>query len=113
MPGYTVSVAAAAALIGVDLFANEVFARAPQNRAISSIGIAGSAAIGDAEVDLLVDEIRIGNYFNTRTGVAMPNFDDIKQLENLSVPGGAQVRAVVRDAATTNPLNVSITLEDA
>lgn len=113
MPGYTVSTDATSATVGVDLFANQVFARAPQNRAITSVGVAGSAAIGDAEIDLLVDEIRIGNYFNTRTGVAMPNFDDIKQLENLSVPGGAQLRAVVRDAATTNPLNISITVEDA
>ncbi len=112
MPGYTVSIAAASATVGANLFANEVFERAPQNRAITAIGVAGSAAIGDSEIDLMVDEVRIGNYFNTRTGVAMPNFDDMVRLESLLVPGGAQVRAIVRDAATTNPLNITTQIED-
>jgi len=113
MPGYTASVAAATALIGVDLFSGEVWSRAPQNRVITNIGVTGSAAITDFEGDLMVDEIRIGNYFNTTAGVSQPKFDDKIPLENLQVPGGAQLRFVVRDAATTSPVNIALVLEDA
>jgi len=112
MPGYTVKVAYGTAIIGYDMFSNQVFARAPQNRAISAFGMTGSAAIGDAEIELMVDEVRIGNYFNTTGGATMPNFDDMVRLENLVIPGGAQIRAVVRDAAATNSLNITVSIED-
>jgi len=61
----------------------------------------------------MIDEIRIGNYFNTTGGVVQPKFDDRIPLENLQVPAGAQLRFVVRDAAATNPINVQVVVEDA
>jgi len=91
------------------MFEGEVFARSPMDRTIAGIAVKGSAAAADSEVELFVDEVRIGNYFNTGTG--FPNGDDEIDLEDLGVPAGAQLRAVVRDAATTNPLFIRITLE--
>ena len=112
MPSYSVLTAFGDAGIGVDLFAGEVWARTPQNRVITNIGVAGSTAAGDTELDLMVDEVRIGNYFNTTGGIVQPKFDDKIPLENLSVPGGAQLRMVVRDNPPAN-MTVALVVEDA
>ena len=110
MPNYMVSVAAAVAILDADLFTGEVWARAPQNRVLTGIGCRGSAAAGDTEFEVFIDEVRVGNFFNVSTG--FPNNDDLAPLESLGVPAGAQLRAIVRDAATTNPVNVMVALED-
>ncbi len=110
MPSYTVSVAAAVAVVGADLFTGEVWARSPQNRALTGVGVRGSLAAGDTELEIFIDEVRAGDYFNNNTG--FPNNDDVIPLESLGIPAGAQLRAIVRDAAATNPINVMITVED-
>lgn len=111
MPNYTVSIAAAKAVVGADLFDGEVFARAPQDRVVTGLALRGSAAAGDSEVDFYIDEVRVADMFNNNTG--FPNNDDLIPMENLGVPAGAQLRAIVVDAAATNPLNSMIALEDA
>lgn len=112
MPTYQGRIAAATAIVGADLFDGEIWARTPQARALMNFGIVGSAALGDSEVDLLIGEIRIANFFNSRTGVTSPNLDDVVPLGGLLIPGGALLRAIVRDAATTNPLAYIITFRD-
>jgi len=110
-PTYMVSVAAATAVVGYDLFVNQVFARAPNDRIITGVGVKGSAAALDTLVDLYVDETRIaGGLANISTGV--PNNDDIMSMEDLYVPAGAQLRCIITDAPSTNPINVIISLED-
>lgn len=111
MPNYAVSIAAASATVGTDLYDGQVWARAPQDRVVSGLALKGSAAAGDTEVEVYIDEVRIGDFFNTNTG--FPNNDDLLPLEGLFVPGGAQLRAIVRDAPATNPINSMIALEDA
>ena len=111
MPSYTASVTAAVAVLGADVFSGQVWARSPVDRILTGIGMAGSAAIGDSEVEAYIDEVRVGQFFNT--ALAFPNQDEIQDLEDLFVPAGAQLRAIVRDAATTNPLNITVVLEDA
>lgn len=110
MPNYTVSVPAATAVVDADLFTGEVWSRAPQNRVVTGMGLRGSAAAGDSEIELFIDEVRVGNFFNNDLG--FPDNDDLLPLENLAVPAGAQLRAIVRDAPATNPLNGMIALED-
>jgi len=112
MPSYQGRVAAATAIIGFDLFTGQVWSRTPQPRAISSFGLAGSAALGDTEVDIMLGELRIGNFFNSRTGVTSPNFDDVMQLGGLFIPGGSLLRCIVRDAPATNPIAYLINLRD-
>lgn len=109
-PTYLVSVAAATAIVGYDLLQAQVFARSPNDRIITGIGVKGSAAAGDTVVDLYVDETRIGTFSNISTGV--PNNDDLMALEDLFVPAGAQLRCIVTDAPATNPINILISLED-
>lgn len=110
MPSFSVSIAAAVAVVGADLFDAQPWARSPRNRTLDAIGVKGSAAALDAEVDLMIDETRIGNFFNTDTG--FPNFDDMIDLRGAFVPAGALLRCIVRDAPATNPLNARIDLTD-
>jgi len=115
MPTYQGRIAAATAVIGADLFdaaAARVWTRTPQPRAVLGFALVGSAALGDAEVDLMIGELRIANFFNSRTGVTSPNLDDIVKLGGLYVPGGGLIRGIVRDGATTNPLAYLIELRD-
>jgi hypothetical protein len=112
MPTYQGRVAASTAVVGSDLFSGQIWARTPQARALDSFALVGSAVLGDAEVDIMLGELRIANFFNSRTGVTSPNIDDIIRLGGLFVPGGALLRAIVRDAAATNPLAYIIALRD-
>jgi len=112
MPNYFTTTAASAATVGADLFNGEVWARAPQDRILDAFGMAGSAAILDSEVELSIDEVRVGNFTNTALLAPQTN-RDMKSLGFLGVPGGSQLRCTVRDAAATSVLNTSIRIEDA
>jgi len=113
MPSFTVPNTAAVAIVGADLFANQVWARSPRDRVVSKFGMVGSAVGGDMAIDLLIDETRIGEYMNTRGGAGLvPNFDDMSVLEDLLVPAGAQLRCVVTDAAATEIVRTTIVLND-
>jgi hypothetical protein len=103
-------VAAATAALDADLFNGEVWARSPVNRVLTGIGCRGSAAAADFRAEIYIDEVRVGQFINVNTGV--PNNDDIAPLEDLAVPAGAQLRAIVRDAATTNPVHTLVAFED-
>lgn len=112
MATYQIRPTAATAALRADLFSGEVWSRTPQPRTLNEFGMVGSAVIGDTEVDLLIGEIRVGNFFNSTTGVIGPRYDDMIRLGNLMVPAGALLRCIVRDAATTNPLGIAIVLMD-
>lgn len=110
MPSYTAGVAAATAIIGYNLFTNQVWARSPQDRILTGTGLAGSAVIGDTEVELFIDEVRVGQFFNNR--LLLPTQDEIQDLEDLFVPAGAELRSIVRDAPATSIIYHTVTLED-
>lgn len=110
MPNFTVSVAAAVAILNADLLTGERYKRTPQGRTLEGLALTGSAAIGDAEVEIFIDEVRVGSFFNN--ALAFPNNDHLLPLESLFVPGGAELQAIVIDAATTNPLNLMLAMED-
>jgi len=110
VPNFLASVAASTAVLDADLFSDEVWARSPMNRALDGIACKGSAAAGDTEIEVYIDEVRVGSFFNNNTG--FPNVDDLLPLERLGIPAGAQLRAIVRDAAATNPINVMVAIED-
>lgn len=111
MGNYLTSVAAATAVLDYNLLRNQTEERSPVDRLLTGIALKGSAAAGDCEVEVKIDEVRVGSFFNTGTG--FPNMDDLLPLEDLDVPAGAQIQAIVRDAAATNPINLMVALEDA
>lgn len=110
MPNYLTSVAAATAVVGYDLLVNEVHARSPKHRTLNAVALKGSAAAMDTIVEMYIDEVRVGKFGNTGTGV--PNKDDLFMTERNIIPAGAQIRAIVTDAPATNPIQVMLTLED-
>jgi len=111
MPNFTSDVTAAVAIVGADLFTGEVWARTPQDRVLNGIAFTGSAVIGDCEIEVYIDEVRVGSFFNS--ALLTPQVDrDISPLESLGVPGGAQLRAVVVDAAATSIVYTLASLED-
>jgi len=111
MPNFTSDVTAAVAILGADLFTGEVWARTPQDRVLTGVAYTGSAVIGDTEIEVYIDEVRVGSFFNS--ALLTPQIDrDIQPLESLGVPGGAQLRANVVDAAATSLVYALVALED-
>jgi len=112
MPNFTSDNTAAVAIVGADLFAGETWARSPVDRVLNGIAYTGSAVIGDTEIEVFIDEVRVGSFFNS--ALLTPQIDrDIQPLEGLGVPAGAQLRAVVIDAAATSVVFALAALEDA
>lgn len=105
MPSYTVSIAAATAIVGFDMAEGSRWKEQGNDRVLEAIGLCGSAAEGDSEVDILIDETRIGTFFNTK--LLFPDEDDMVAV-NVIVPANSEVTIQVKDAATTNPLNLRV-----
>ncbi len=106
----TISVAAATAtintdLLQVDLYGQRIARQAGANRVITGIGVCGSAAAGDTIVDFFVEDVFYGSYYNSTTGFSSNDY--IFRAEMI-VPAGAQIRCIIRDAPTTNPINVTL-----
>jgi len=112
MPNWTADNTAAVAIVGADLFAGQVWARTPQDRVLMGVAYTGSAVIGDTEIEVSIDEVRVGSFFNS--ALLTPQGDrDIMPLESLGIPGGAQLRAIVIDAAATSVVFAMVAVEDA
>lgn len=110
MPNFTVSVTAAVGVLDADILDGQRFARTPQNRTLEAVAYTGSAVIGDTEIEMFIDEIRVGSFFNSK--LLTPNNDDLISLESLFIPGGSQLQAIIVDAVATSPVFVMLALED-
>ena len=111
MPNFTADVPAATAVVGADLFDGQVWARTPQDRVLNGVAYTGSAVIGDTEIEVYIDEVRVGSFFNS--ALLTPQVDrDVMPLESLGIPGGAQLRALVVDAAATSIVYAMVAAED-
>lgn len=100
---YTASVTAAVAVVGANVVDAERWARSPVHRALTSAAYTGSAVIGDTQVDLYIDEVRVASLFNS--ALLTPQVDrDMVPLGALLVPAGAELQVVVVDAAATSPV---------
>lgn len=103
----TVSVLAATAVLGYDLLANRPdVASSGQRRTIRSLALVGSAAAGDARVDVKVGSRIVATLYNTATG--FPSADASTFPTAYHVPAGSAISVVVTDAPATNPLNLLI-----
>lgn len=104
-----VSVAAATAVLGYDLTTGTLWAVQGNNRVLTGIAVAGSAAAGDAKFDLFIDQVKVGEFYNTTTG--FPTRDHFYNLNNV-VPAGSKISMICTDAAATNPLNIILQWTD-
>lgn len=103
------SVAAATAVVGYDLALNQTWKVAGVDRALSGFAICGSAAALDTLVEILIDNVSIGQFYNTATGACTQ--DHFYLLDNY-VPAGSNITIVVRDAPGTNPINIVVTWDE-
>ena len=108
MPTGQISVAAATAVVGYDLFADEWFQGSPQPRALTGFGLAGSAAALDTLVSLFIGTTKVGEFYNSATGMVLVDAHMIP-LDYLYVPPGEDLHLYVDDAPTTNPINAILT----
>lgn len=100
------STAAATATLGFDLLGSSVHRQSGINRRIVGVGLAGSAAVLDSEINLFVGSQLIGNFFNSSL-LAVTRDVDMFPL-NTPVRAGVEVRAQVVNAPATNPLNLVV-----
>jgi hypothetical protein len=108
----TVSVAAATAVVGYDLAQDEVWRISGRARVIRNIGVTGSAAAGDSEVELLVGSVLVGNYFNLTTGFPTRDHMVGTGRGGVNVPPGEPITIRVQDAPSSNPLNITIDISE-
>lgn len=101
------SVAAATATLGYDLATGTIWQQQSKNRFLTGIAVKGSAAAADTKIDLFIDTVKIGEFYNTNTG--FPNMDDMIPLDGNFAPAGSQIHIYVTDAPGTNPINVILT----
>jgi len=104
------SVAAATAVVGYDLCTGQDVASQGYDRAITGFGLTGSAAAGDTIVDLFIDDVKIGTYTNTLTGVGAPG-DHVQPVEPRAIPSNSKLKVKVVDAPATNPIWVYVETE--
>ena len=100
----TVSIAAATAIIGADLFRDQSWRVSSKPRKLRGCRVAGSTAAGDCALDLFVDQYHIGRFYNLATG--FPTELHNIPLKGNFVPPGATISAIVGIAAVANPINV-------
>ncbi len=104
MATYVAGIAAATAVVGYDLLKDEYWRQSPSNRVLTGLACKGSAAAGDSEIEIFIDQVKVAVMLNT--GAGYPNNDDILPIEALFVPAGAILHAFVTDAPVTNPLYI-------
>lgn len=104
-----VSVAAATAVVGFDLFSDEWFQQLSEDRELTAIGVAGSAAALDSMVELFVGTEKIGEFYNSAVGMVL--MDAHMVPIDADVDEGELLHLYVIDAPLTNPINVVLTWE--
>lgn len=102
MAAVEVSIAAAVAVVGFNLLSNSPHRQASRTRNLRAAALRGSAAAGDTEIQVLVNQTEVARMFNTNTG--FPNRDDLKAI-GVNVPANAELSVIIVDAPATNPIN--------
>lgn len=100
------STLAATAILGYDLLQGTIHQISAVNRVLQGLMLTGSAAIGDTKIDVYIDTVKVAELWNTKLSVG--NNDDIVPLDNLFVPAGAAMHAIVTDAPATNPIFLGV-----
>lgn len=102
-----VSVAAATAVVGFDLFSDEWFQQLSDDRDLTGIGVAGSTAGLDTLLELFVGTEKIGEFYNSAPGMVLM---DAHMMDiDADVPEGELLHLYVVDPPVTNPINVVLT----
>jgi len=114
MPTITISAAAATAVVGYNLMSGNRVQVSNRNRRVRRIGVVGSAVLQDAEVQLFYGSNFVGNFQPTTIGVVVPldARDMMPVVDADYCPAGESINVFVSDAPATNPLVVTLEIEE-
>lgn len=114
MTTLTVLESAAGNAVGTNLMSGNRVQSAPIFRKVSKIGVVGSAAIGDASVDLFYGSTYVGTFFNTTAGAVLPlEARDIVEVGgDLLLEPSEPLNILISDAGATTTLRVTLEIEE-
>lgn len=114
MPTSTIQESAAADYAaGSDWLDGKQIQKSRRLRALRFIGLTGSAAAGDMEVEVFIGDHRIGSFVNTGTGVApQANRDLIPAGRSILCPPGTCIHAFTVTASGTNPAALTVVTDE-
>jgi len=99
-----VAESSAGSAVGTNLMTGEEDEIKPFPRFLQGVALTGSAAAGDAAVDIYIgDTVVAKNVPNARTGGVVVAQDDIVPV-NRPIPPGSKLRVLVSDSGSTNVL---------
>jgi len=102
-----VSIPAATAILDYDLLSDATFKSANYPRRLVAGGCAGSAVILDSGVRIFIDNVQVATLYNS--SLLAVSKDDMFRIGE-PVPAGANLRAIVFDAAATSALQLALDL---
>lgn len=114
MPIDTIQESAAAEYAaGSDWLDGKQAAVSRRARAIRFLGLTGSAAAGDMEVEVFVGNLRVGNIVNTKTGLACLANEDLDPVgRSVLCPAGTRIHVFTKTASGTNPAQLVMVTDE-
>lgn len=81
-------------------------------RALRFIGLTGSAAAGDMEVELFVGNMRVGNLTNSATGLGCKDENLIPVGRSVLCPPGTRIHCFTKTASGTNAAQLVLVTDE-
>lgn len=105
--------AAATYAAGSDWLDGKQVAVSRRLRALRFFGLTGSAAAGDCSVEVSIGNVRVGEFYNTNTGVPpSADADLIPVGRTVLIPAGTRLHVVTQTASGTNPAAITIVADE-
>lgn len=102
-------VVSAAALVGVDLAAQDRNNVSSQPRVLRGVGVTGSVAINDFWVDVFIGNHFVGRFYNTNVAAAAINMsEDVIPVGNKYVPPGDKIAVIAGVNAGAGDVNILV-----
>lgn len=110
MPLITQKASSTVAVAQYDMLVNSIHRLSSNTRYIRGAGLGGSTAAGDCSVDLYVADVNVASLTNVVTTSGGPTGYELFPI-GVYVPAGAELRAIVTDAAEATVV-LTIELDD-
>lgn len=115
MATITIKEATAASAVDTNLMAGHRLQISPRFRRVRRLGVVGSAAVGDAAVDLFYGDTFIGRFYNTSAGASLIPLDAKDMMPVVSryaLERNEPLNLLISDAGATNILVVTLEIEE-
>ena len=101
--------AAATLTVGTDAFRNERKNTSSRMRVVEGLTLIGANAINEAAVDVYIEDYFVGQFRNSRSGVAAAIIpDDYQPVRAAVCPPGAKITGIIAVAPTVSPLMIKV-----